>query len=777
VSINSVKTTRWAFDTKLTTLATNTTLGTATRHDFAAQTIYVPEVTRSFAAANGGRVVVRITVRDAEPTTATDLDGLRIGIKIGAVAFDDVDYTLTGPNTGDAWHLEFERDVSAYFATNDPGTASFNVQVGVAFATGAASTVNNITAELFVTYAYDDAAATHADTACFPIQSHHTTIPTAGTYVEVGTTGGTSNAPVNQIRKLTGAGGAFNAVTGWTLRKRYLVMYGMDSSNAVTDVTPKVRFDGGADNVRAVLEGALNTCVKWLDIIDITGLATNAAHTFEVTSDVNARMEFVGAIDVVSYEYTASSAHTFVSVQIPLSNIGAENQQTERMLTSGANADRWTAALEVQEPGTITMDQSGVVLLAGYGGSTTDKLVGATGQTARTYDWPNISVRDAPNTIIHRCDHSSSTWALVRGTNKLHVDIYQSADGVNPAGLQGFAILNYTCDKPAGGASRRNRTAMVAQVISHQEGVTTQTPTAPKLQESAYLLHNAMVLVSTWTQQAAARIISAQRNVGEDSGLGWYRANMPRWGQTLTERGSDEGVLNVTDWFRRRSTSPDGANIQATRLWDASTGPQGGTDTNTSCALLWATYHAITFTVAGAVMVDGAPLADGNTVDVYAVDAAGRAELVASVVTAGGAGGLHDHGARRYAHVLRELRRSRRHGGALRRGYARRYDVQHHDLYERWRQRRHPAERKRDVPGVGRLHPRQGWQRFDPCDRRVQRCRPRRDLGEVLDVDEGRDDLCRQRRAHRVRRRVQGQLDDQWHRCGGRRVHVHDPAR
>ena len=82
---------RYGFESRITSLATDTTLAAATRHDFTSKTLTVAENTsRAFLSAY---VVVRF--RDVF-TTATSVTGVRIGVKLGAVAFDDVDFANAG---------------------------------------------------------------------------------------------------------------------------------------------------------------------------------------------------------------------------------------------------------------------------------------------------------------------------------------------------------------------------------------------------------------------------------------------------------------------------------------------------------------------------------------------------------------------------------------------------------------------------------------------------------------------------------------------------------
>lgn len=630
------KTTRWAWDTKLTTLATNTTLGTATRYDTENQTIYVPETTRTVK-----RALVRVTIRDATTGGASvDVDGVRIGIKINAVAFSDLDITTTKANTGNTFVLEYERDVTSYFVTNDPATASFTANVGIAVATGSASIINNITFELFLTYDYDSAASTQADTALFPIQSHTTTIPTAGTYVEVGSTG-TSSAPVNQIRQLTGTGGAFDGVTGFTLRKRYLIVHAHDAIATTGDVTPKYRFDGGADNVRAVLEAASNRAARYVDIIDITSLSTTAAHSFEVTSDVNARMSIVGALDIVSYEFTASSDQMFVSVTVPLDNLSSYDVYAmSEPGSAAADALRYTATIDIQEEGPITMDQCGIAWTSEY---SNPLVLSAPGQTSRSYT-VDTTAKAGNSLLIHRTDHNHSTWSLRRGANQLHVD-YSVIELNDMQQSTGYAIINYRC---AGGEHwNKNRTVFASQIMSYVESdflYEESSPTAPTIIESAYTLGGAMANFTINAFIGAERFgPQAQRQPGEDSGKGWYGTG--NWSNNVTagnEFACNVAYLNVTRWFRRNpDTKLSGADVEATRKWRVEQAALASTNWTWQVAL-FLTYHTITHTGGGTYYIDNdtaLTASQADTVDVVAYDHTTRVgEIVAFDLDTDGSG-------------------------------------------------------------------------------------------------------------------------------------------
>jgi hypothetical protein len=626
---------------RTSTLNTNTTLGTATRHDFAAETLYFPETTRSFAKANGGRVRVKVSALLAH-TAATDLDGVRIGIKINAVAFDDLDVTVALANSGNTWRAEMTRDVTDYFSTNDPGTASFTCQVGVAFATGAAGTVTAITAELETTYAYDSAASTWADTAIFPIQSGLTSPPSSAgaSWTEMGVDG-TGAAPTNQIRKLTGSGGAFENVTGFTLRKRYLVVMANYNSTTVSFPVPlRYQIDGAGATALSCFGGNIGgagTSNRVYATVDITALSTSAAHKLEWSMDIVAGFEHLGCLDVVTYEYTkpGSGGTCFVSIQVPLVNTNGDNTGTPARLATAGDSDRWSATFDVQEV-SPTLDQSGVVLWDGHFGGGTDTILAATGQTERTYDRSTVSARDGWNAVVHRCDHTSSTWAVTRGRNVLSVDVRTSATNTSIGESSGIAYINYRCTRHPGGGHKHNRTILAAQLMSYTEGTTpTVTPDEPVIVPTNYTLSGAYAEHLLWINQAGVVMgIGAQRQSGEDNGKGWYRSGYTG-NALIAELGSLVLIHPMTKWFRSRPGLPDGADAEAERKWHCHV------STSTSAghhAWLYVTLHSCTYSVSGTVTINGSAAANGKTVKVWAVDASNRTEYIGSTTTGGGTG-------------------------------------------------------------------------------------------------------------------------------------------
>jgi hypothetical protein len=623
-----LKTIRIPFATRTTSLATNTTLGTATRYDAAAVTVQMPWTSRTVRHAH-----VEWGARDVF-ATAIDFDGVRIGAKINAVAFGDTDTTITVANSGDHTRIEGRTPITSYMTTNDPGTASFTMQIGFAFATSSASNVIGVTGVVVITVEYDDTTSSSVDTQTIavPIQTHHTTISTS--YVEAGTTGGTSNAPANQIPQLTGAGSPLLPESSITVDHYWLDIFGMDLGNGTT-TTFSFRVDGATDNNRWANDQTLNSTVGYFDRLDLAtagagggALSTTAAHAFEVKGDQTNRADSFGAILYVTYRYDITSATALNSLILPLSN--GRSPGVAVTDSTSTDAERYEVVVEIEEPTTITMKQTGVVLHSLTNNVTRSVLTA--GQSVRSYAVASSATRDSSASFIHRGDHSSSTWTLARGVNRLTLDVYASAEAISNAHMGGYAIVNYTS-----GLSLNGRGAHAHSVVHNICGYTevaavTRTvisPTAPAIPETVYRPMGVAIDATTYIATLVAFSVDAERQSGEGGGAGWQRATVGLVAAVAQEVGAKRTTVDVTAWWRRNTTyaDPDRLNLETSRSWQvwSTSAWQGSVN-------LITTYHAHSFIVAGTITKDGVPVSPGGAAIVWASDGNGQAERVADSV-------------------------------------------------------------------------------------------------------------------------------------------------
>lgn len=512
----AIKTVEFPFDTRLTQLATATTLAASAEQVFTAVTVGLPESSKTIRAA-----WVELVFNDAN-LTAYSLDGMRIGIQIDAVAWDDgADLTGTGiAQTGDHWSAYGNRDVTTYFTTNYTGTSH---TVGVRFRaeTSTASNVNNITCKLYITYEYDDTSATQVKTVKIPMEGITGTLgTTANTNIQ-----GSSGAA--QIPNLD----TFLPETSKTYRQIWFEVHATDAGAAVTDFNALYAIDSGS-NARATLEKALNSSCRFYDIWVQNSMTTNATHNFQAWSSLNAMFQRFCVIMHVTYEFASSSTTIMNSILVPL--------QSEPSLLNGTTAgdeDVFDVEFWIEEPATVTMVQSALFLTfeANAASNITpsvqglEKSGGSQGTTSSTYT-VSAFVQAGSMNLCHRIDlaHGGTAITLARGRNKLRTKIFASVSGI-VSGLGGYFIINYTSGKATAGIGAHNVTTQwplctiydgtIAGTANREVATTNQR--TPNIPQANYFLNCIASHLETNATATGFFSVMAEKLVGEGAADGW----------------------------------------------------------------------------------------------------------------------------------------------------------------------------------------------------------------------------------------------------------------
>ena len=156
-------------------------------------------------------------------------------MQLGAAATSEV------TNTGDIRHtgenlavglgpVDFTSYFQANFSSGSSQTCTLELYTDQSSGTTLGN--SNVTAELILTYDYDDAAATQIKTVYIPLESPLASIGT--TLAEIGT---------NQIPQLTGSGGFLREASP-TIRDYYFVIESNETQNSSTlDTTLEVAID------------------------------------------------------------------------------------------------------------------------------------------------------------------------------------------------------------------------------------------------------------------------------------------------------------------------------------------------------------------------------------------------------------------------------------------------------------------------------------------------------------------------------------------------------
>lgn len=621
--VNSLK---LAFDTLTTDLATNTTLGTATRHDFAAKTFYCAEST--------GRTIRSVSVKVTgyfSGVTVTTFDGFRIGIKLGATAFDDVDVTGTGiANTGDPMSFCFTRDVTSYFVSNFGTAGSQTCQVGFACETAAASTIRNVTAEIIMTYEYDNANTT---------QTKHVRIPLEGNTGFLGTSAnadqrGSSGAA--QIPDLS----TFLPESSKTIRQVWLEIYATDGGASTTDFTPSFSIDAGTTHSAGAIEAALNGSAEFYYIWDITaasGFDSNATNDFEAWCDQASRFERMYAILNVVYEYDPTSSTILNSIMVPFHT----NKKVLQSTASG-DSDVFINDIWIEEPTTITIKQSAVIAYwtNGGAGNMTVSVAGSgaaggsQGTTTSTYTG-TAYVGSGTKSLCHRIDlaHGGSAITLGRGKNRLLLKAYCGTANAATA-ISGYYILNYTSGK-ASDVGDHNRTTFW-NIVGMSEGtiagsnafsIATTNQRTPNIPQTSYFLNSVgYELVANHASGAASIDVLAEIKTGELMEDGWAYGSIDF--SDDTEWMQRRYFLDFTDWFDQYPSDPrNRMEVETARVHRiyGLTAEYGLT--------MMVTAHSITRTISGTV--SGYVDADGAGLTVRHFDTNGW-YLGSSTTTTGG---------------------------------------------------------------------------------------------------------------------------------------------
>lgn len=585
----------YSFDPRLTGLS----LGT--RFDFTQITINIPENTsRVFKS-----VILEVSCRQSD-AAATSLTEWLMGIKLGAVAFDDVTITDTITNSGEESSWLFRRDVTSYFSTNFGSGTSQTCQAGVTFQSVG---VINLCARLIITYEYDETShsTTRIKTVRIPMES--TVAVLTNTATEMGT---------NQWPNLD----TFLPEASKTIRDVFLEIRFNEAATATTDFQFGFTIDSGSEVLDGSHECALNSAC-WYQLIYKYGTsppATNAAHAFKVRATVTSRCWVPCVVLVVTYEYDHSSSSTILnSLVIPF--------HLALLLGGTASSDASIVRVPVwvEEPTTISLVQSAIQVYFSTDGDMAGLNIAVGAQSYRAYTHVTGSLVCGDYCCQQRIDSGGAQGAaltLARGLNYIEIKGYRT-DSTNLGwGVGGLLFLNYTSGKASGGADKHNHTLMYSVVATAADDAANTerqiSAMAPNIPESNWFINSigyemiGMTLALRQTTQLGPQLLSGEAINDQ--------VNAVLLGQRYNGGAGELGIhvvhSNATKLFKKTSQ-------ESSHRLD----PEGSRKYYLTCsaqywaaAALYLTYHSITFTVSG-------------TVTAYAGNGEG---LTAEIVRAGG---------------------------------------------------------------------------------------------------------------------------------------------
>jgi hypothetical protein len=587
-----------------------TSLAAATRHDFSAVTLTVAET----AGRTFKNVFVEVT---AHTDGAGSLTSWLTGIKLGGVAFSD---TTVTDSTAFAAEVQSYKLVSgnlaSYFNTNFGSGATQTCQVGVQF--GGTATIN-IAAKLVIEYEHDwESNATRTKTVCIPLESSDTYLTTVLT--QIGT---------NQVPQLTGTGGFLKEASVAVKNMAFEVETVMGSENT-TNAQLALALDAEAEVADGVHNQAAISNYHYRRIWVRDDMSTTTTHQFKARSIGKNAWFKTSILLYVTYTYDeATTTAVTNSLRLPFQVQGLLPHTTEGYAYADVEVD-------IQDPATVTLLQSGVQLYLGERYGTTQMQIKVGAQAARGYYVNTVPSGQNSSAFTHRIDSGGVQGAfgtLARGRQTVRVQVATNAgfDGL-VWNVSGVLIVNYSSGKSAD--TYRNTRTLRKQVLATTDNGASSRFASHAIDvpagESWRLLNYAALTVFLTPNSQSVSLVDTETSAGLFMNL-WSDYIFANGNLGLYCVWSEMGRL-----FRRYAADPDTSRADPTAAHDlrfCTTGDGSSAAAFVGFEIAW-TIHSHTYGVSGTV--SGYTSGDGSGIAVQVFDASHN--LVATAMTtAGGA--------------------------------------------------------------------------------------------------------------------------------------------
>jgi hypothetical protein len=602
------------------------TVAAATQYTFSTLTITIGESSPTFASV---WLVYKIGFNLATSTTSST--AVAFTLKLGAAtatslsAFSDGSYEVyTGGGDVEYWF-----DVTSYFTTN---FGSGPTQTAIATFTHPAA-VANACAKLKITYNAATTSTTRTKTVRIPLEGYAGALPT--TLTNLGSSTEIPNLSTfcpEQSPTFTDI--FFEYSSGLNSTNVTTISVALDSETAVNLSQRPVGSWSGTGNV-----GKFGFYWKRTD------MSTTATHSFKSASSASNAVYNPAVVLVVTYTYTANTSYNVLnSIKIPMYTgaIAGSN------LTSTTSNRCYTGTFWVEEPATVTLQQSAVQMMLHYfsdNDNAGDQLQFSSGtRPAVGYNSPLTNAYSAgygtpifwlQQRVDANAANGNALSSFARGANSLYSTI--STNGTlgstyNAMYIDGaYLFLNYTSACHASGDHMHNRTV---EFLALQETAITNGPWVNDGNS-----YTPTIAETQWTAQAVWTQLNGSLNyaccnlsyVSSDGLVGWISGAMvPPMVNDWLGPYSHQVWYNQNAWDRYTN---DPAAGRVTPFISRKVNVTSYVGVRASVGI-GVTYSAISFTFAGTV-VGYTGTGAGITVNVHRTD---TGEIVQTgTTTSGGA--------------------------------------------------------------------------------------------------------------------------------------------
>jgi hypothetical protein len=562
-----------------------TASASATRYNYPAQTIYIPEtISRTFKS-----VIMEVFTRDTV-TSSLSITSVLQGIQLGTASSDDVTVTTTLASTGKSQTFLFSRDATSYFNTNFGTGTSQSCQVGVTF-TGIGTINSHV--KLYITYEYDITNTTRIKTVRIPLESNTSTL--TATSASIGTS--------PQIPSLD----TFLPEASKTYRQIWFEISANEVNTATTNIQLAVALDSESEVLDGLHVNNLYASVWYKRIWIRNDMATNAIHDFKARSTTTARFMTLVVLLCVTYEYNHTNSTSIMnSLVLPVASepgfVGG---------TSVTDISRQQQIYYLAETNP-SLKQSAVQYFYSSTGTLTSFITRVGSQSYRTYTHTQGTTAAGMYNLQHRIDSGSTQGAaitLTRGKNIFIFDFYTTGTGAVASNCSAVLYLNYTSDKHPSGDNVHTKTIyygiMFYSVINLQQRyVSTSIPLY--FSETNYRITGLGFLMSlNIGGQDTGITLLAEFKSGEGPGDGWSNIYTSQY-DSSTKRGITICSARAESNFNRYTLDPDSSRMvpTASRVYRLEIGgpTATGSQTNSNGSVYaYYTYHSIPYIVSGTV--------------------------------------------------------------------------------------------------------------------------------------------------------------------------------
>lgn len=554
------------------------------------RTVYIPETTN--------RTILSAQVEFSFYQNSTSSIFIqRVHGSIGVGGESEIETkVVTITNTGEHISSISRFDLTTFLETNDPGTASFTLNLVFSITSQSITTANiaqNVGCRIFITYVAEE-QSTRIKTVAIPINSQTGAL-------------GTTLTTLDSIPILD----SFLPEASKTYRDIWFEIGANSTSTSAVDYTLTLALDAESGDNFTFTNSA--NSAAWNKIIyPRNSMTTSVTHDFKAKSSAaQFTFRWMTVVLWVTYEYNHSTSTSVLnSLQLPM-----VEEPGWTGATGEADLSRESRELMIQEPETIAVKQSAILL------NFNDSVSVGTLNIKIGSDAAFTSYTHAAGTLhcgqfglMHRAD---SGLPLTRGLNTLKIDWYSNTSTRAP-GMTGLLFLNYTSSIHASGDAVHNKT-----IWWHMASINTASSSieisgfAPTIQENEYYLNCAGFRWSQMTDAAdKGMVLLVEPSSIESPGDGWDSL-FSQFSKSDAEMSYIDIWVRARDSFKRYPHDTDSSRVD---IFNPKRYRAASTDATVDTITGFITTHHIKYNIAGTITGPSSVNVSGISVEAHRSD-------------------------------------------------------------------------------------------------------------------------------------------------------------